>query len=148
LYNAVKARNLQYRNNAQVYLKSDEQNVQIVRLPEQTLVEKAANCLDMAVLFASLMVSCGINPLILFLPGHAIAGWRDGAGGMEFLQTTGLENQDFNAACKSGNDLYIANKDRCDACLEGFPVQIADPEDFAILVDVLAISKAHGLTKL
>ncbi len=76
--------------SAKVYLNDAKNYMHQVRLPEQALKDGAANCLDMAVLFASLMVSCRIDPLILFAPGHAVVGWRDGAGGMEFMQTTGI----------------------------------------------------------
>ena len=99
--------------SAKVYLNDAKNYMHQVRLPEQALKDGAANCLDMAVLFASLMVSCQIDPLILFAPGHAVVGWRDGAGGMEFMQTTGIAELSFEEACQQGRDLFHGRGPQC-----------------------------------
>ena len=51
---------------------------QLVKFPARTLVEKSGNCLDWAVLFATLMEHVKHDPRIVVLldHNHAIAGWR------------------------------------------------------------------------
>jgi len=148
IYNAVKGAKLNYQNSAQVYLHDPKYYIQQVRLPEQTLKDRAANCLDMAVLFASLMASCQIDPLILFVPGHAVVGWSDGAGGREFLQTTGIAQRSFEEAWQEGCDLFKERETACVESCEKVPKQIDHPEDFGILVDVMKVSTSRGLMRI
>ncbi|CAN5298773.1 DUF3320 domain-containing protein [soil metagenome] len=50
---------------------------QRVRTPGEVLDERAATCLDTAVLFASLLENVGLSPIIALVPGHALVGfWR------------------------------------------------------------------------
>lgn len=65
---------------------------QRVLLPERVLKAKTGNCIDLTVLFASLMEGMGINPLILLMPGHAFLGWgnKHDKSKMGFLETTTL----------------------------------------------------------
>jgi hypothetical protein len=148
IYDAVKTHGLAYQGSARVYLNRPEYLMQQVRLPEQSLQDKAANCLDMAVLFSSLLSSCEIDPLILFVPGHAIVGWKDGAGGMEFLQTTGIAQNSFAEACTAGMAIYAGHRDACTACLQLLPETIEDPENFAVLIDISAVSRTRQMTKI
>lgn len=65
---------------------------QRVLLPERVIEAKTGNCIDLTVLFASLMEGMGINPLILLMPGHAFLGWgnKHDKDKMGFLETTTL----------------------------------------------------------
>lgn len=65
---------------------------QRVLLPERVLKAKAGNCIDLTVLFASLLEGLGINPLIMLMPGHAFLGWGDSYDKerMDFLECTCL----------------------------------------------------------
>jgi hypothetical protein len=47
-----------------------------VRLPRETLLLSSANCIDVSVAFASAMENLGIDPVIVIVPGHALAGVR------------------------------------------------------------------------
>ena len=49
---------------------------QRVRLPEESISEKSINCIDGAVLFASLFENIGLQPLIILTNNHAFAGVR------------------------------------------------------------------------
>lgn len=59
---------------------------------EQIIKAKAGNCIDLVVLFASLMEGLGINPLILLMPNHAFMGWgnKHKTSEMGFLECTTL----------------------------------------------------------
>lgn len=65
---------------------------QRVLLPERSISIKAGNCIDLAILFASLMEGLGINPLIMLMPNHAFLGWGNSykTSEMGFLECTTL----------------------------------------------------------
>lgn len=50
-------------------------NAQRVLLPERVIKAHTGNCIDLTVLFASLLEGLGINPLILLTSDHAFLGW-------------------------------------------------------------------------
>jgi hypothetical protein len=82
---------------------------QKVRLPGECLEQGAlANCLDGAVLFASLLERIGIEPLLVLVPGHAFIGWRveRGVDQYEFLDTTMIGVSDFEQAQAHASKLY------------------------------------------
>ena len=53
---------------------SFEKTGQRVRLAQQVLAQKLGTCLDLSLLMASCLESCGLHPLVLLLKGHAMAG--------------------------------------------------------------------------
>lgn len=92
---------------------------QRVRLPKQSIEQKAANCIDGSVLLASLYENIGLEPLIIFVHAHAFVGVRLAPGSQEtlFIETTmvGRNPMDsaltltntFDAAVKAANDRYF-----------------------------------------
>jgi len=69
---------------------------QRVLLPERVLNAKTGNCIDLVVLFSSLMEGMGINPLVMLMPGHAFLAWgnKTNKNEMGFLETTTLGIKD------------------------------------------------------
>ncbi len=49
-----------------------------VRRPRESLSRLSANCIDGAVLYASLFENLGMEPVIVLVPGHAYVGVREG----------------------------------------------------------------------
>lgn len=47
---------------------------QKIRMPDRVLESKLATCLDSSVLFAACAEQAGLNPLVIFKPGHAYVG--------------------------------------------------------------------------
>ena len=47
---------------------------QQIRLPDEIFKQHLATCLDSALLFASLMESCGLRPVVFLINGHAFVG--------------------------------------------------------------------------
>lgn len=78
--------------------------VQRTRLPAEVLSSTNAQCLEGTLLLATLMEAVGLRPLIAFVPGHALVGWRatthDGApaGKPVFLETTLVHDGKFEDA--------------------------------------------------
>ena len=77
---------------------------QRVKLPVTTIKTKAANCIDGAVLFASLLEHIGIQPIIVLVPGHALVGWKPipNSTKLVLLETTQISSETFENAVRSG----------------------------------------------
>src|SRR5262249_39569322 len=56
-----------------------------VRLPRASLSNGSANCIDAAVLYASLFENLGMEAEVVLVPGHAYAGVRTAAASGKFL---------------------------------------------------------------
>lgn len=76
---------------------------QRVRLPRESLADQEANCIDGAVLFASLLEGISLHPALVLVPGHAFVAWETWTGSNEwkFLETTMIGNSTFEEACTS-----------------------------------------------
>ncbi len=123
----------------------DGQITQSVRLPSEALAEGgSANCLDGAVLFASLLESIDIQPLLVLVPGHAIVGWRISrdVDQYEFLDTTLIEDNDFQNARETAQTIYEQALLKRDHKRDLF-----DPNGFARIID-LATCRKKGIIPL
>lgn len=58
---------------------------QRIRLPRETLTLTAANCIDVSVAFASAIENLGLQPVVVIVPGHAVAGVRLAPGSNDIL---------------------------------------------------------------
>lgn len=56
-----------------------------VRMPRVSLAQSSANCIDAAVMYASLFENLGMDASIVIVPGHAYAGVRVAEGSARFL---------------------------------------------------------------
>lgn len=137
LYEALQQVGIGYDDTATIYHQNSRDYSQQVRLPRESIDQKTANCLDGSVLFASLLSAVGLHPIILLLPGHAIAGWRDtdrGPANFEFVETTFIGARRFDEALAEGRRLYLLNQSLIDEW-ETEPT-LKDPKRFAIPVDI------------
>jgi len=113
LYRSIQEAGLAYINAVTDYGAPADSVTQQARLPRESLARKSANCLDGAVLFASLIEGASLSPALLLIPGHALVGWEsdDGAGDWQFLETTMVGSADFDAAYEEtlsfAGDLHI-----------------------------------------
>jgi hypothetical protein len=74
IFNAVSNYKISYVNSAMYF--GQVGFTQRVKLPEESISEKSVNCIDGAVLFASLFENIGLQPLIILTNDHAFAGVR------------------------------------------------------------------------
>ena len=104
LYQSLREREIAYVNSVIDYGGRVGEATQRTRLPRESIAGRAANCIDGAVLFASLLEGSSLNPALVLVPGHAFVGWEvwDGSDEWKYLETTMIGSQDFEAACKSG----------------------------------------------
>ncbi|MFO0594578.1 MAG: hypothetical protein U0228_04720 [Myxococcaceae bacterium] len=84
---------------------------QRTRLPSEVLASTNAQCLEGSLLYASLLESIGLQPEIIFVPGHAFVGWKasakDGVSATThfFLETTMTHDGEYEQA------LLVAKKE-------------------------------------
>jgi hypothetical protein len=118
--------------NSTISFGSQKNDVQQrINLPEDSLAHHQANCIDGAVLYASLLERINIYPVILLVPGHAFVGWKvhPNANVCEFLETTMTGNSSFEEAFQTGMDEYQQVE-----ALVGRP--LFDPSGYAVMHDV------------
>jgi hypothetical protein len=128
---------LAYINSPLNFGKQEDQITQRVRLPVTSLQDhkSRANCLDGAVLYASLLELSSLQPLLVIVPGHAFVGWRtwQGLDDYEFLETTMTGTEDFRTALEEGHRQYQEAEAR-----GYFERELFDARGFARLIDVAA----------
>lgn len=84
---------------------------QRVILPENVLKNSAGNCIDLTILFASILEGFGVYSLLFLTPTHAFIGWgnKNKADEMFFLETTLIGRADFETAMKAGRKAFEDN---------------------------------------
>ncbi len=109
---------------------------QRVNLPQYSLEHHQANCIDGAVLYASLIERAAMKPVIVIIPGHAFVGWEtwENSGQYEFLETTMTGSDTFEAAFERGKQEFENVKP-----LLGRPLY--DPNGFAVMLNVQELHK-------
>ena len=50
--------------------------VQSIRLPREVISGKTGLCIELSILYASIMMSAGMDPIIYMIPGHAYPGFK------------------------------------------------------------------------
>jgi hypothetical protein len=113
LYNALKQRDIAYVHSVISYGTPKSTFTQRTRLPRETLALKSANCLDAAVLMASLIEGVSLNPALVLVPGHAFVGWQGtpGEDNWRYLEVSMTRSSSFAAARASGEKQYVDWKD-------------------------------------
>ncbi|GAA4730827.1 hypothetical protein [Flavisolibacter ginsenosidimutans] len=98
---------------------------QSIRLPREVVTGKTGLCIELSLLYASIMADAGMNPVIYFIPGHAYPGFKmnghyyaiestgiggEGIGGSmntDEAYREGMKNlQTFFQAVAAGDDRY------------------------------------------
>jgi len=101
IYKALHNRGMNYSNATEDYF----EGAQNVRFPSQSLAATTANCIDGTLVFASVLESLEMRPLIFIGPGHALVGVRLGptdGGPYMALETTMVSQGDAGAAISQG----------------------------------------------
>lgn len=104
LFAALKEAGLTYVNSVIDFNPQQGASSQRVRLPRECLEAGEANCLDGAVLYASLLEGLSLSPALALVPGHALVAWESwqGSGEWRYLETTLTGSGTFEQACTSG----------------------------------------------
>ena len=84
IFNALQRMGLSYVKSSATL--GDHKGVsERVRMPRISLTQSSANCIDAAVMYASLFENLGMDASIVIVPGHAYAGVRVAEGSPKFL---------------------------------------------------------------
>lgn len=107
IFNALKTEaQITYVNSVIAFSQEDGAANQRVRLPRESLADRQANCIDGAVLFASLLEAASLNPALVIVPQHAFVAWETWAGSGEwnYLETTMIGSNSFREARQHAED--------------------------------------------
>jgi hypothetical protein len=76
IYRALQQRGVSYVKSSMTF--GDNLDVsERVRFPRESLNSVSANCIDGAVMYASLFENLGMDPVVVLVPGHAYVGVRE-----------------------------------------------------------------------
>ncbi len=103
IYNELQERGVSYVMDPEVA--SDTGFAQRTRLPADVLTSNNAQCLEGAILFATMMEAIGLDPMIVRIPGHAFVGWHSAKdpvpdGTRLYVETTMVHTATFADAVK------------------------------------------------
>ena len=111
VFDALKEKaDIKYVNSVINFNPEEGATSQRLRLPEESLQNRKANCLDGTVLFASLLEAISLNPALVIVPGHAFLAWESWpqSNSWYYLETTMIGSHTFEEACASAE----ATKDK------------------------------------
>jgi len=84
IFNALQQSGLSYVKSS--FTLGDHKGVsERIRMPHMSLSQSSANCIDAAVMYASVFENLGMDSTIVIVPGHAYAGVRVAQGSPRFL---------------------------------------------------------------
>ncbi len=117
---ALQKRDISYSNTAESTL-SPLHSFQHVRMLDQCLQSRQANCLDATVMLASVLRKIGINTGIILVPDHAYLVVYDKSGSKrEFaIESTGLTGMTLNEAIKAATEEGKDNLRKVESRLDG-----------------------------
>jgi hypothetical protein len=103
IYDELHERGVSYVMDPEVA--SDTGFAQRTRLPSEVLTSENAQCLEGAILFATMMEAIGLDPMIIRIPGHAFVGWHAAKdpvpdGTRLYVETTMVHTASFADAVK------------------------------------------------
>jgi len=84
IYRALQRSGVSYVNSSRTFGKHEGLSER-VRMPRESLQKFSANCIDGAVMYASLFENLGMEPVVVLVPGHAYAGVRVSPGSDQYL---------------------------------------------------------------
>ena len=86
---------------------------QRIRLPAEVLDQSSGNCIELTLLYASVAEALGMQPAVIFIPGHAYVAIRvDGTSdSYYFIETTMIGQATFTQATHEGLVEWTAAQD-------------------------------------
>ena len=84
IYSALKHLGISYVKSSLTFGEHTD-ITQRVRMPRESLGQSSANCIDAAVMFASMFENLAMDPIVVLVPGHAYVGVRVAKGSEHYL---------------------------------------------------------------
>ena len=78
IYYATLVSHMVYSGTSGVPAKVEDisSGVQSIRLPREVVTGKTGLCIELSILYASIMMNAGLDPIIYLIPGHAYPGFK------------------------------------------------------------------------
>ena len=91
IYYATLISHMVYSGTSGVPAKIDDVSslIQSIRLPREVITGKTGLCIELTLLYASIMMNAGMDPIIYLIPGHAYPGFRMN-GNYYAIESTGI----------------------------------------------------------
>ena len=104
--------------------------VQSIRLPREVITGKTGLCIELTLMYASIMMCAGMDPVIYLIPGHAFPGFRMN-GRLYAIESTGINGEGMGGRYTAQQALELGDK-KLTNLLEHF--QYGDPD--YMIIDV------------
>ncbi len=143
--------------------------IQSIRLPREVVTGKTGLCIELSILYASIMMNAGMDPVIFLIPGHAYPGFKmngnyyaieaTGIGGEgladknnptgkmttdQALQVGMKEIQEFVKGMQSGDDRYKVIDVRASIKRGAVAMELKDDPNLRRNVDEIAQTFERG----
>jgi len=105
LWNELKSLGFKYDDAPISIGNSQRASYQPINPPEVTINKRSGNCLELSILFASVLENLNLEPLIVLIEQHAFLGWEF-QGNLYFLETTLIDSGKFDEAKTEGMTEY------------------------------------------
>ncbi len=95
---------------------------QRARTPYEVLTQSSGNCIELAILFASVAEALKLETALIFVPGHAYVAIRTDLENAfyYFIETTLIGRADFSEAAAKGNENWKEHRPYVDAEVSGY----------------------------
>ena len=143
IYEATRLSHMVYSSTSGVPTSTDDVQslIQHVRLPREVITGNTGLCIELSALYASILSSASIHPVIYFIPGHAYPGFRMN-GQYYAIEATGINGEGLGGIASAEQAFEAGQKQ-----LQEFfkRAQMGDPR--YNLVDIHAINE-QGITSM
>ena len=143
LYEATRMSHMVYSSTKAVPQSLDDVStlIQHVRLPREVISGNTGLCIELSTLYASVLSSVGLSPVIFFVPGHAYPGVK--VNGQYFaIESTGIGGEGLGGIA-SAEDAFKSGMDKLEVFIKA--MQAGDPR--YTLVDINEVN-AVGVTSM
>lgn len=91
IYYATLISHMVYSGTSGVPVKFDDvtSTIQSIRLPREVITGKTGLCIELSIVYASILMNAGLDPIIFLIPGHAYPGFKMN-GHYYAIESTGI----------------------------------------------------------
>lgn len=143
IYEATRKSHMVYSGTKGIPQSTDDMQsmVQHVRLPREVITGNTGLCIELSVLYASVLSAAGIDPIIFMVPGHAYPGFR--MNGQYFaIEATGIGGEGLGSIMSADEAFKQGQKQ-----LQEFMQRAQSGDPRYTLVDIHAVNQ-EGATAM
>ena len=104
--------------------------VQTIRLPREVITGKTGLCIELSLLYASIMSCAGMDPVVYLVPGHAYPGFRMN-NKLYAIESTGIGGEGLGSKM-SVEEAYQTGMKNLDECIQ----KINSGDDRYSIIDI------------